>query len=398
MSEGNVIDEVLVMIMKSPKTFTAEDVVEINCHGGIYTTSKVLEMVLNAGARLAEPGEFTKRAYLNGRIDLIEAESIMDLINSKTETSRKLAMQGLEGNVSDLIRDLRFDILKTLANIEVNIDYPEYEDILVVTKEMIKENVKEIKERLLKILNESEHGKIIKDGINIAILGKPNVGKSSILNKLIGEDKAIVTDIAGTTRDMVEASFNLDGILLNIVDTAGVRKADNLVEEIGVKKSLELIEKVDLIVLVLNNNEGLSSEDLQLIEKTKEKKTIIFINKIDLETKLDRTALDAMHIVDGNTTDSKGLDALKEKIKELFDFDQIENGDLTYLSSARHISILKDTLKAVDDIEKGLHNDMPIDMLEIDIKTIWELLGNIIGENHSGELIDCLFNEFCLGK
>jgi tRNA modification GTPase len=394
----NIIDEVLVMVMRSPKSFTTEDVVEINCHGGISVINKILEITLNKGARLAEPGEFTKRAFLNGRIDLLEAESVMDLINSKTEKARKLAMQGIEGNVSKLIRDLRFDILKTLANIEVNIDYPEYEDILVVTNEMIKENIKEIKEKLIKTLDESEHGRIIKDGINVVILGKPNVGKSSILNKLVGKERAIVTDIPGTTRDMVDASFDLDGILLNIMDTAGIRKTDNLVEEMGVKKSLELIDKADLIILTLNNNEALAEEDLDLIEKTKNKKRILFINKQDLESKLDRKALDIYNPIEGNTTTATGLDVLKSKIKEMFNFEQIEESDLTYLSNARHISILKETISIIKDIEESLEKDMPIDILEIDIKKIWELLGNIIGENQSEELIDCLFSNFCLGK
>lgn len=395
---GNVIDEVLVMVMRAPRTFTTEDVVEINCHGGIATTNKVLELVLSSGARLAEPGEFTKRAFLNGRIDLVEAESVMDLINSKTEKSRKLAISGIEGRVSKLIKDLRFNILKILANIEVNIDYPEYEDILVVTKDMIKSSIEEIKEELLKILKESENGRLIKEGIDVLILGRPNVGKSSILNKLLDEDKAIVTDIAGTTRDIVEGSINLDGILLNIIDTAGVRKTDNIVEEIGVNKSLKLINEVDLIILVLNNNEELNNEDLELLEKTKDKRRIIFINKTDLESKLDRNKLNVDEIIEGNTTSDDGLDRLKDKIKELFNFEQLEKDDLTYLSNARQISILKETLKAVDDVEMGLNNDAPVDMLEIDIKRIWELLGNIIGENYNDELIDQLFSQFCLGK
>lgn len=395
---NKVIDEVLISIMKSPKTFTTEDVVEINCHGGISTTNKVLELVLNNGARLAEPGEFTKRAFLNGRIDLLEAESIMDLINSKTEKSRKLAINGINGKISRMINNLRGDILKIIANIEANIDYPEYEDILVITTEMISKNMIKIKEKLSKILKEAENGKIIKDGIHVLILGRPNVGKSSILNRLLDEEKAIVTDIEGTTRDIVEGSINLDGILLNIVDTAGVRKTNNIIEEIGVNKSLKLIEEVDLIILVLNNNEELNEQDLDLINRTKNKKRIILINKMDLEKKIDLNKLNKEELVLGSTIDDLGLDNLKNKIKEMFNFEELEKEDLTYLSNARQISLLKQCIELAKNIEISILEKMPIDMIEIDIKSIWELLGSIIGQTYEEELIDQLFSQFCLGK
>ena len=386
---NEIIDEVLISVMKSPKTFTCEDIVEINCHGGIATTNKILELVIRNGARMALPGEFTKRAFLNGRIDLIEAEGVMDLINSKTEVGRKMAMASLSGKVSNMISDLRRKMLDIIANIEVNIDYPEYEDILVVTNDMIKDSVTNLKSELSKILKEALDGKIIKEGIKTLIIGRPNVGKSSILNRLLDEDKAIVTDIEGTTRDIVEGTVSLDGILLNIIDTAGIRQTDNIVEKIGVDKSISLINEADLIILVLNNNEALNSDDLKLLESTKNKKRIIFINKSDLESNI---SIDE-DVIYGNTLNNAGLDELKNKIKELFNMDNISNSDLNYLSSANQIATLKECLKRVEDIEIALENDLTVDMLEIDIKRIWELLGNLIGESYDEELLDNLFSK-----
>ena len=397
-SENKVIDEVLVSIMKSPKTFTTEDVVEINCHGGIATTKKVLELLLCNGARMAEPGEFTKRAFLNGRIDLVEAESIMDLINSKTEKARMLAMNGLNGNVSKLIKNLRQKILEILANIEVNIDYPEYEDIEIVTNTQIKNNIEIIRNEVNKIINESENGKIIKEGIKTSIIGKPNVGKSSLLNLLLGEEKAIVTDIPGTTRDIVEGLINIDGIPLNIVDTAGIRKTDNIVEEIGVNKSISLIDNSELILYVLNNNEVLEPEELELLDKVYNKSHIIIVNKIDLESKLETNKLKSNNIIYMSTKENKGLIELKNKIKELFNLEQLDNSDLTYLTNARDISILKEVKNSILDVEKGLNENLPVDMIEIDLKSIWENLGLITGETYSDELINQLFSQFCLGK
>jgi len=391
-----VIDEVLVSIMKSPKTFTREDVVEINCHGGITTTNKILELLLQNGARLAEPGEFTKRAFLNGRIDLIEAESVMELINSKTESARKLAINGIKGNISEMIESLRKRISKILSNIEANIDYPEYEDILVVTKEMISKETNEIEKEIKKIIKESENGKIIKDGINTVILGKPNVGKSSLLNRLIDEDKAIVTDIAGTTRDMVEGTISINSVLLNIVDTAGIRETTDLIEKIGVDKSLNLIENSDLIILVLNNNEELQKEDLDLLERTKNKNRIIVINKIDLKQKIDKSKLDG-DVVEVSTINNN-ISSLKEKIIEKFNLNEIDKKDPNYLFNTRQISIFKQTLSNINDIKKGIEEGLPIDILEIDLKQIWELLGDVIGKSYKEELIDEIFSNFCLGK
>ena len=395
---GEIIDEVMVSIMKSPKTFTKEDIVEINSHGGVAVTNKVLEILLLEGARLAEPGEFTKRAFLNGRIDLVEAESIMDLIESKTETSRKLAISGMEGKVSKLVKNIIDNLVKVNANIEVNIDYPEYEDIEIVTKEKIEEMSKYINKELTKLLNESENGKLIKDGINTLILGRPNVGKSSILNKLIEEDKAIVTSVAGTTRDIVEGQIRVNGILLNIIDTAGVRETEDIVEKIGVEKSLSLVNDADLIILVFNNNEKLTDDDKKLLEYTKEKKRIIVINKIDLENKLDISNLKNERIVKISALKDSGIESLKNEINDMFNLEEINLGDFTYLSNSRQISLVKKAVEISKNLEDALNNDVPIDLLEIDIKEICEILGEIIGESYDDKLIDTLFSNFCLGK
>ena len=396
--KDEVIDEVLVSVMKSPKTFTTEDVVEINCHGGISTTNKVLELVLNNGARLAEPGEFTKRAFLNGRIDLTQAESVMDLINSKNESKRKVAIKGLNGYVSNIIRNLRQEILELLASIEVNIDYPEYEDAIVMTNDIVKPKITEIKEKLAKIINESENGKILTSGIKTIIIGKPNVGKSSILNRLLDEEKAIVTDIEGTTRDTVEGSITINGVSLNIIDTAGIRETEDIVEKIGVEKSLSLINEADLIIIVLNNNEELSEEDKKILTACKDKKVIVVINKSDLERKINLDDIKYQNIVYTNTIDLNGINSLKEKIVELFNLNELEQQDYTYLSNVRQISLAKEANSILEEVDNGIKNEVPVDMIEIDIKRAWEKLGEIIGETYTEELIDQLFSQFCLGK
>ena len=396
--KDEIIDEVLVSVMKSPKTFTTEDVVEINCHGGISTTNKVLELVLNNGARLAEPGEFTKRAFLNGRIDLTQAESVMDLINSKNESKRKVAIKGLNGYVSNIIRNLRQEILELLASIEVNIDYPEYEDAIVMTNDIVKPKITEIKEKLTKIINESENGKILTSGIKTIIIGKPNVGKSSILNRLLDEEKAIVTDIEGTTRDTVEGSITINGVSLNIIDTAGIRETEDIVEKIGVEKSLNLINEADLIIIVLNNNEELTEEDKKILDACKDKKVIVVINKNDLERKINIKDINYKNIIYTNTVDLSGIDSLKEKIVELFNLNELEQQDYTYLSNVRQISLAKEAYQILEEVDNGIKNEVPVDMIEIDIKRAWEKLGEIIGETYTEELIDQLFSQFCLGK
>ena len=393
-----VIDEVLVSIMKGPKSFTAEDVVEINCHGGIASTNKILELLIKNGCRLAEPGEFTKRAFLNGRIDLIEAESVMDVIHAKSEKSLKLAQNQLSGKVSTMIHNLRQQMIEVIANIAVNIDYPEYEDIEEMTNEMLVDRVKNVRTQVEKILNESKNGKLIRNGIMTAIIGKPNVGKSSILNLLLEENKAIVTEIAGTTRDIVEGYVNIDGITLNLIDTAGIRETEDIVENIGVQKSREYIEKADLILFVVNGNQELTKEELEILENVQKKEYLIIVNKSDLEHNIDLSNIDNSRIVWISALENTGIDELKQKIKEIFELEKLEANDLTYLSSARSIGILEQVLNSVSEIENGIKNNMPIDMIEIDIKEAWNLLGTITGESYEDELIDQLFSQFCLGK
>jgi len=393
-----IIDEVLISIMLAPKTFTREDVVEINCHGGIATTNKILELLLNSGCRLAEPGEFTKRAFLNGRIDLIEAEGIMDLINSKTEVYRKLAMNQVKGNISNLINNLRQSILEVLANINVNIDYPEYEDIEEYTVDLLKDKLNEIETKINEIIKKSENSQIIKEGINVSLIGRPNVGKSSLLNCLLETEKAIVTDIAGTTRDCVEGTITIDGILVNFIDTAGIRKTDDVVENIGVNKSFDMLEKANLVLFLLNNNEKLNEEEKQILKQLENKNYLIVINKNDLENKIDLENIDENNIVRISALNNEGIDNLKQKIKQIFNLDKIQTDDLTYLSNARVMSLFNECKIYLDEIKLGINNNVPIDMLEIDLKKLWTTLGKVIGQTYEDELIDQLFSQFCLGK
>ena len=390
------IDEVLVSVMKSPKTFTREDIVEINCHGGLATTNKVLEILLENGARLAEPGEFTKRAFLNGRIDLLEAEATMDLISSRAESTRKISINTLTGETSNLIKDLRKELVQIISNIEVNIDYPEYEDIEVLTNNSILPSVKKFKEKLEDIIQKSEDSKIIKEGIKVGIIGKPNVGKSSLLNSLLEEEKAIVTDIPGTTRDIVEGSLVLGGIPLNIIDTAGIRKTEDTVEKIGVEKSLSIIDTADLIIYILNNNEEITEEEKELLNKIKDKKKIIVVNKIDLEGKLDKSLLG--DYIEISVKENIGIDKIKDRIRKLFNIGELSSNDLTYLSNARTISLLKKSLTIIDSTIKEINDNSPIDIVELGLRDAWNTLGEVIGATYKDELLDELFSRFCLGK
>lgn len=395
-----VIDEVLVSVMRSPKTFTTENIVEINCHGGIATTKKVLELVVKNGARIAEPGEFTKRAFLNGRIDLVNAEAVIGLINGSTEKARKVAIKSLEGATSKKIRNLRQEILELLASIEVNIDYPEYQDATEMTNDLIKPQIYKIDNDLIKIINDSENGKILTAGIKTAIVGRPNVGKSSILNRLLDEEKAIVTNIEGTTRDIVEGEITIDGVLLKVIDTAGIRETEDIVEKIGVDKSRKMIEEADLVIVVVNNNEELTDDDKDIIltAKNNNKKTIVVINKNDLDNKINLREIDCPNIVYTNTIDIKGIDTLKDKIKELFNINMLEGSDFTYLSNVRQITLAKEAKSILDEVKYSINNEIPIDMIELDIKRAWNKLGEITGDIYSDELIDQLFSQFCLGK
>ena len=398
LDNGEVIDEVLVSVMKAPRTYTMEDVVEINCHGGIISTKRILETMLTNGARLAEPGEFTKRAFLNGRIDLVKSEAVMDIIDSKTEESNKLALSQLTGTTSNMIHSFREKLKQLLASIEVNIDYPEYHDIEVITKEQVSSEIVKMKQELEKVIKESKNSTLIKEGIKTVIVGRPNVGKSSILNKLLEQDKAIVTDIAGTTRDIVEGEINLDGILLNIIDTAGIRSTDDVVEKIGVEKSISMIEDADLVIVVLNNNEPLTAEDKEILSKTKEKQRIIVINKTDLPTNIDISKENLKNVVHTNANTVEGIKQLKSKIIELFQLETLKTKDYTYLSNARQISLAKKAYQSLKEAETGLNNNLPIDMVEIDLKETFDLLGEIIGETYSEEILDHLFANFCVGK
>lgn len=387
------IDEVLVSVMRTPKTFTREDVVEINCHGGIATTNKVLELLLMNDCRLAEPGEFTKRAFLNGRIDLVEAEGIMNLIDSKSELARKLSLKQLDGSVSNNIRNLRNKILLLLANIAVNIDYPEYEDILDVTIDEVKKHLSEITTSLQKILETSENTTIVLDGLKTAIVGCPNVGKSSILNLLLNEEKAIVTNVAGTTRDIVEGTLNLNGVYLKLLDTAGIHETDDIVEGIGINKSIDSISSADLVLLVLDGSRELNVEDQKLLDLTASKKRIIIINKVDLERKIDFQDNDVVLM---STKDGLGLDKLKNKIISMFKLDEI-SADMNIFVNADDLAKIKKCIELINKINSSI-DFMEIDMIEIDLREINDILGSIIGESYDEELLDTIFKNFCLGK
>ena len=388
------IDEVLVNLMRSPKTFTKEDVIEINCHGGLSTTNKVLELLLNNGAVLASPGEFTKRAFLNGRIDLIEAQGIMDLIEAKTELARTQAMKELNGNLSNKIDLLREKLIEIISNIEVNIDYPEYEDINKVTNEQIYPKIKELIQEIDNLIASSEDGKIIKEGITIGIIGKPNVGKSSLLNAILEEEKAIVTDIEGTTRDTIEGTTIINGIACNFIDTAGIRNSDNIVEQIGVNKSKKIIDTCDLVLLVLNNNDIITKEEQELLEQIRNKPHIVIVNKIDLEQKLELNE----ECIKISIKEKKGLEQIKDKISEIFNLEKIKTQDMTYLSNARSISLLKKANNLLVSSLTNIENNYPIDIVEIDLKESWNTLGEIIGKTYTDELLDEMFQRFCLGK
>ena len=397
--EGNeLIDEVLVSLFTSPNSQTGEDIVEINTHGGISVTNKVLELVLSNGARLAEPGEFLKRAFLNGKKDLIEAEAISDLINAKTEEARKMSLKGLSGELSKKIKTLRNKILNIIANIEVNIDYPEYEDAIIYTNELLKTNINEIQSDLEKLVKESEKGTLLNNGINVGIVGKPNVGKSSLLNLLINEDKAIVTDIEGTTRDIVEGNITINGVTLNLIDTAGIRETNNVVEKLGVEKSKDIINKSDLIIALFDISRPFTLEDEAILSSIKANKSIIILNKTDLPTKIDLNKFTSYNVIKTSVKEDVGKDELLNMIKELFSLNEIETGDFTYLSNARQISLIKESLKLCLEIKYQNEQNTPVDLIQIDLQNLWEKLGEITGDAYKDELLDEIFSKFCLGK
>lgn len=392
------VDEVLVTIMKAPKTYTTEDVVEINCHGGLNTTLKIFELLQLKGARVASPGEFTKRAFLNGRIDLTQAEAVMDIIDSKSDKARKMALTSLEGKISNYIQTFRDKLKQILANIEVNIDYPEYYDIEEITTAQIKEVIEQLKNNLNDLICRSEDSQMIKNGIKTVIVGRPNVGKSSILNTFLNQNKAIVTDIEGTTRDIVEGTILFDGIELNLIDTAGIRNTENVVEKIGVENSLKLIDEADLIIVVLNISEELTENDNLILNKVKDKNPIIVLNKNDLPNVLKKQDLHFEHVVTTNTNETNGIETLKEEIKRMFHLEKIEENDYTYLSNTRQIILAHQALDSILSAESSLMQKMPIDIIEIDLQEAFSTLGEITGQNYNDELLDELFSNFCVGK
>ncbi|HCW9720017.1 TPA: tRNA uridine-5-carboxymethylaminomethyl(34) synthesis GTPase MnmE [Staphylococcus aureus] len=397
-----VVEEVMVSVLRAPKTFTREDIIEINCHGGILTINRVLELTMTYGARMAEPGEFTKRAFLNGRIDLSQAEAVMDFIRSKTDRASKVAMNQIEGRLSDLIKKQRQSILEILAQVEVNIDYPEYDDVEDATTEFLLEQSKEIKQEINRLLDTGAQGKIMREGLSTVIVGKPNVGKSSMLNNLIQDNKAIVTEVAGTTRDVLEEYVNVRGVPLRLVDTAGIRETEDIVEKIGVERSRKALSQADLILFVLNNNEALTQEDYTLYEVVKNEDVIVIVNKMDLEQNIDINEVKDMigdtPLIQTSMLKQEGIDELEIQIRDLFFGGEVQNQDMTYVSNSRHISLLKQARQMIQDAIDAAESGVPMDMVQIDLTRTWEILGEIIGETASDELIDQLFSQFCLGK
>lgn len=397
-STGEVIDEVMVSVMLAPKTFTREDVIEINTHGGIAVTNDILQLLIKQGARMAEPGEFTKRAFLNGRIDLTQAEAVMDLIRAKTDKAMSIAIKQLDGSLSQLITNTRQEILNTLAQVEVNIDYPEYDDVEEMTTALLRDKTQEFQALLEQLLRTAKRGKILREGLSTAIIGRPNVGKSSLLNTLLREDKAIVTDIAGTTRDVIEEYVNIKGIPLKLVDTAGIRETDDLVEQIGVERSKKALQEADLVLLVLNASEKLTEQDKALLALSQDSNRIILLNKTDLKQVIEKDQLpeEAIPI---SVLQNQNIDLIEDRINQLFfDHTGLIEQDATYLSNARHISLIEQAVQSLEAVNEGLALGMPVDLLQIDLTRAWEILGEITGDAAPDELITQLFSQFCLGK
>ncbi len=397
-----IIEEVMISVMKGPRTFTKEDVIEINCHGGMASVNRLLQLLVTNGARLAEPGEFTKRAFLNGRIDLSQAEAVMDLIRAKTDKAMNVALGQMEGRLSKLIRSLRQEILETLAQVEVNIDYPEYDDVEEMTHQLMLDKSKFVQEEIRKLLQTSQQGKILREGLSTVIVGRPNVGKSSLLNSLVQDSKAIVTDIPGTTRDVIEEYVNVRGVPLRLLDTAGIRETEDIVERIGVEKSRKVLKEADLILLVLNYSDELTEEDINLFKAIEGMDYIVIVNKTDLPQKIDMERIKELSanqkMVTTSLLQDKGINQLEEAISSLFFEGVIEASDMTYVSNTRHISLLNQALQSINEAISGVEMGTPIDIVQIDLTRTWELLGEVIGDSVHESLIDQLFSQFCLGK
>jgi tRNA modification GTPase len=400
-STGERIEEVLVTVMRSPRSFTTEDVVEISCHGGIISVKKVLNLILEQGVRLAEPGEFTKRAFLNGRIDLTQAEAVIDLIRAKSDRAFKIALKQVEGNLSKQVKELRYRLVELMAHIEVNIDYPEH-DVEELTNAYIKDKCANAIDDLDRLLRSAEQGKILREGIVTAIVGRPNVGKSSLLNALAQDNKAIVTDIPGTTRDVIEEYVNLNGIPLKLLDTAGLRETEDIVERIGVERSRSALGDADLILLVINRNEPLHDDEKQLMEQVRDKQSIVIVNKSDLPTAADLSYMEARfppeRVVLMSVKENEGLDRLGEAIGNLFFGGKLETNDITYVSNVRHIHLLSKAKRSLEEAQDAADQFVPIDMIQIDIRSAWENLGELVGDSVGESLIDQIFSQFCLGK
>ena len=396
--KDEILDEVMVGVMRAPKTFTREDVIEINTHGGIAVTNEILQLILRQGARMAEPGEFTKRAFLNGRVDLTQAEAIMDIIRAKTDKAMNIAVKQLDGSLKDLIDNTRQEILNTLAQVEVNIDYPEYDDVEEMTTALLREKTQEFQNLLENLLRTARRGKILREGLSTAIIGRPNVGKSSLLNNLLREDKAIVTDIAGTTRDVIEEYVNIKGVPLKLIDTAGIRETDDIVEKIGVERSRQALAEADLILLVLNASEKLTEQDRALLALSDMTRRIVLLNKTDLREEIEAEELpeDVIRI---SVLENQNIDQIEERINQLF-FDNagIVEQDATYLSNSRHISLIEQAVQSLQAVNEGLEFGMPVDLLQVDLTRTWQILGEITGDVAPDELITQLFSQFCLGK
>ncbi|WP_227936899.1 tRNA uridine-5-carboxymethylaminomethyl(34) synthesis GTPase MnmE [Alkalihalobacillus deserti] len=398
---GERVEEAMVSVMRAPRTFTRENIVEINCHGGIMSVNRVLQLTLKYGARLAEPGEFTKRAFLNGRIDLSQAEGVIDLIRAKTDRAMNVALNQLDGKLSKKVQVLRQALLETVASVEVNIDYPEY-DAEVVTHSLLQEKAQFVIREIDGLLATAAQGKILREGLSTVIIGRPNVGKSSLLNSLVHENKAIVTDVPGTTRDVIEEYVNVRGVPLRLVDTAGIRETEDIVERIGVERSREVLKKADLILLVLNYGEELSPEDEALFEAVEKMNAIIIVNKTDVEQKIDLEAVQTLAakrpIVTTSLLRDEGVEQLEQAIADLFFEGEIEGADVTYVSNTRHIALLEQAKTTIQDALEAIEMGVPIDIVQIDVTRTWELLGEIIGDSVQESLIDQLFSQFCLGK
>ncbi|RSL29616.1 tRNA uridine-5-carboxymethylaminomethyl(34) synthesis GTPase MnmE [Salibacterium salarium] len=396
------IEEVMISVLRAPKTFTREDVVEINCHGGLVSVNKILDLVLSQGARLAEPGEFTKRAFLNGRIDLSQAEGVMDLIRAKTDRAMNVAMKQLEGRLSERIRRLRQQLLETVANVEVNIDYPEYDDAETITLDRLSERAADVRHEIDNLLATARQGKILREGLATAIIGRPNVGKSSLMNSLVHENKAIVTEVPGTTRDVLEEYVNIRGVPLRLIDTAGIRETEDIVEKIGVERSRQVLDEAELILLVINSAEELKKEDEALFQAIQGMNAVIILNKTDLDPEVEMDKIyelaEGRPVIQASLLQDEGIDELENSISQLFFEEGVETADLSYLSNARHIGLLSQAKRSIDDALEAAEMEVPVDMIQIDITRAWEQLGEIVGENVNESLIDQLFSQFCLGK